>query len=63
MGKSSECIKVRFDKGLTVPGDRALFMLSVTVGEGLLQVPWEIKRLLAQYCTDRGMYDQRWKTV
>ena len=55
--------KVRFDGGLTVPGDRVLFMLSVTVGEGLLQVSRERKRLLVQYFTARGMYDERWRTV
>ena len=60
-----EYIKVKFDGGLPVPGDRVLFMLSATVGEGLLQVPRERKRLLLiiQCCTDRSMYDQRWGTV
>ena len=66
-GKSSEYIKVRFYKGLTVPGDRALFMLSITVGEDLSTTGTkarERKRLLVQqYCTIRGMYDQRWGTI
>ena len=47
---------MRFDGGLTVPGDRVLFMLmSVIVGKGLLQVPRERKRLLVQYGTNSGM--------
>ena len=41
--KSREYIKVRFNGGLTVPDDWVLFMLSVTVGGGLLQVPRERK--------------------
>ena len=62
-GKLKEHIKMKFDGGLSVPGDRVLFMLSPTAGEGLLQVPRERKSLLVQCCTDRSMYDQRWGTI
>ena len=44
---SRKYIKVRFDGGLTVPGDQVLFMLmSVTVGKGLSRVLRERKGLL-----------------
>ena len=58
-----KCIKVRFDGRLEVRSSRMLFMLSVTIGENLSQVPRLRKKLLVQYCMDRGMYDQQWGTV
>ena len=55
---------MRFDGRLIAPVNRVLFMLiSVTVGESSLTGTKGEKRLLVQYCIDRGMYDQRWETV
>ena len=62
-GNLRKCIKVRFDGRLKVRSSRVLFMLSVTVAENLSQVPRLRKKLLVQYCMDRGLYDQQWGTV
>ena len=62
-GKLEGVYKGKARWGNRFPGDRILFMLSVIVGEGFLQVPTERKRFLVQYCTDKGMYDQRCGTV